>query len=422
MGKVANIINAYKIAKDVLLGNVVLSTNMSENDWKSYKAQNKTSSILRQSGTQFQSSCYDNCPPLQSVINKKAQAVTKGKIISVDKEDKIIKSVAFDNAMKVLNNPNKYQTRNQLIRTIETFMQVYGAAYVFKIESVGFGLTGLIVIPNNCLTITYNKPSDILSNNQNLVQSYSINLFGRTYLLQGDNVNLIYEIQDVSINVTNGKEYTPKSRVDVLRKPIENIIGSLESRNVIIKKRGSEGILSPQRGDGAGIAIALTPKAKQELQDDYAKYGLLDDQWHTLITNTPMQYQKIGMNVKEMGLFDGENADHRAIAHAYGVPIPLLGLPETGKYSTYQEAKREFYEDSIITDAEIISQAFDAIFESYKYGYKFYFDFSYLECMQLSQKQKAETFEIMVNSVNAALETGLMTIEDSKLLIKDFAK
>ena len=65
-------------------------------------------------------------------------------------------------------------------------------------------------------------------------------------VLDGDNVNLIHEIRGPGINLRDGYEYKPSSRIDSLRVPITNIVASLETRNQIITKRGAEGIISPK--------------------------------------------------------------------------------------------------------------------------------------------------------------------------------
>ena len=426
--RLKDIFQAYKIAGAVLKGELTLSNTdkMTDEQFNSFSNYYNlsTSSIIAGQGVIFQSNAYDLCPPLQAVVNKKAQALTKGKIVPVDNLENIVVSKAFDEAIKIINKPNAYQTKNQFLRTIETFINVYGTTYIYKVKPIGLDkITGLIVIPNNCITVSYNKPSNILTNQAKLIRYYQITIFGQTFMLTGDDTDLIYEIQDSSVNLTQGSEFYPKSRIDALRKPIENIIGSLESRNHLIVKRGADVLLSPSPSTNvAGMVSELDKQDKLELQRDYAQYGLMKDQFHTLIAKVPMSSTKIGMNVRDLGLFDGENADHRAIAAAYGVPIPLIGLPDTTKFNTYLEAKTEFYEDTIMTDAEVISQAFDVIFDSVSFGYKFYFDYSELECMQKSTQNSATAFKTMVDGCSTAVSNGFMKIEDATTVINDYIR
>ena len=79
---------AYQIAKSILSGELTLSNldKMTEQQFDAFTNEYNltTQSILKGSGVMFQTNAYDYCPPLQAVVNKKAQAITKGKLICVD--------------------------------------------------------------------------------------------------------------------------------------------------------------------------------------------------------------------------------------------------------------------------------------------------------------------------------------------------
>ena len=430
MSIISNIKNAYKVASYVLNNNIErfasknnLNNSDAVNDWINNRSivTTKTSQIALSTGNRFYSYAYDNCPQLQSIISKKSNSVIRGRLVAKNDKGDLLPSnnTWLKNVNKVLDNPNIYQNRNQFIQTIHTFMQVYGVSYVYKIK-LGNRITGLIVIPNNCIQITWNYPTNILSNTNNLAKYYTVTIFGQSFTFKGDNIELIEEIQDSTLNLCVGKEMQPKSRIDSIRQSVINIIGSLESRNSLITKRGADVLMSPQGNDIAQNAITIDSKERERLQQEYARYGLLSDQWHTLISKVPMNVSKIGMTANEIGLFDGENQDHRNIANAFGVPIPIISLPDTTKYNTYLEAKKEFYEDTIIPESENIAQLFDVIFESSLYGYKLVFDYSHLEFMQSSRKDKASTYSLMANSVAKLQQQGIYTTEQAQLIMKEY--
>jgi len=141
-------------------------------------------------------------------------------------------------------------------------------------------------------------------------------------------------------------------------------------------------------------------------------------QYHALISETALKIQKIGRSIVELGLFDGENQDHRLIATNYGVPIPLLSLPDTSKYSTYKEAKTEFYEDTIIPESKTISAFFDDIFKPI--GWSFSFDFSNLQIMQKSESEKATTAKLMGESLKQAVDAGFITQQEATEKYKEY--
>lgn len=423
MNLLQNVKNAYNVAKLALKGVNFIDSNGNDLYFNRITEIVNTSKLKRYNGTQFQSEAYNQCPQLQAIISKLSDAITKANIIAVDKELKPIKSKAFDNAIKVIENPNIYQTKNQFLRTIETFIKIYGSCFVYKIIPVGFfDISSLIVIPNNCLQIEYKSITNPLANNTKIINRITINIYGSVTILEGENLKLIYEIQDTPVNLTYGKEFQGKSRIDALKNNIENLVGSIESRNHLIVNRGADVVFSPETAkDGVGNSV-LTPLDIKNIQENEKKYGLLGNQYSNKFLQFPMKVTKVGMNVRDLGLFDGENADVRAIAQGFGVPTPIIGLPDEAKYNTYKEAKLEFYESTIIPDSQVISQAFDYIFDSEKYGYKFYFDYSHLEIMQKASKEKAESLKIMVEALNSAVIANYITQQQAIELTNDYLK
>lgn len=369
-------------------------------------------------GASFHSNCYNYCPPLQSLINKKASTLLRGDLIAVDKDLQPVKSLQFQKALKVLDKPNQFQNRNQFLRAIDTYLNIYGAVYIYKIIPEGYkDASGFIVIPNNTITVTYKTNTNILDNQTNIIDSYSINLYGVNIILRGEDLGNILTIYDTTINTQNA--FQPKSRIDVLEYPIKNIVSSLESRNQIIVRRGAEIAITPKNGDTAAIMKVMTPGEKRALQDEYKSYGTLTSQNHALIARVPMDITNISRKIQDLGLFEGENADHRAIANAYGVPIPVLGIPDTtGKYSTYLEAKKEFIEETIIPESQIITEALNRLFNMTDAS--FYFDYSNMECMQKSEKDKADSLKIMIDALATAVDKGFVSQQEAILLIKDY--
>lgn len=404
--------DAYKIAyKTITDNNYIWDRDVS--------TASNTTSLLKSTGVQFQTDSYEKCSPLQAIITKKAQALTTGNIIPTDKDGmEIPKNAEFEKAIKVINNPNSYQTKDQFLRTLETFVNVYGTCFVYKVTSVGFGVTGMIVIPNSCITIEYKTGVNTLINEKNSdIYSYTINLNGVSFVLRGEDLDLIHEIQDVTINLY--KPSVAKSRIDALRYPIENIVASQESRNTIVTKMGAIGMLTPDRNsDTTGVAMGMGVDERERLQKEFAKYGTLKSQWHTLISKIPMRYTSMTKSVNDLGLFDGENADNRALASSYGVPVPLLSLPDTTKFNTYLEAKRELYEDTIIPESEVIAQAFNIILDVK--SFRFAFDYSHLTCMQTGKKEKSDVFSSMVTSLNSAVEGQLIPLKDAQDIINNY--
>ena len=416
------IVNGYATwrNKSVILDNLGNVSGLSSTSPK-YITNSSITRYITGSGVTFQTACYNYCPHLQSIIAKKAGSLIRGNIIPVNPDDNSVikQSPAFNKDMKLLSKPNQFQSGNDFIRMMDTLLNIYGVCYVYKIISVGFKEpTGFIIIPNPFISVTYKSNVNILDNQSRIVDTYSINLYGVTITLRGDDTRLIQEIRDTKINTSY--PFQPRSRIDGLEYPIKNIVASLESRNQIIVRRGAEIAISPKNGDTAAIMKVMSPKEKDELQAEYANYGTLSSQNHALIARVPMDITSISRPIQALGLFDGENADHRTLAQAFGVPVPLLGMPDTTKFSTYSEAKKEFYDDTIIPESQVIGDALNELFGSVRKGYSFFFDYSMLSCMQRSERDKADALGTMVKALSDAVSAGFIDINEAKNQIKDY--
>ena len=55
-------------------------------------------------------------------------------------------------------------------------------------------------------------------------------------------------------------------------------------------------------------------------------------------------------------------------------------------------------------------------------GYRFYFDYSHLECMQKSTRDSAVAFTQMVNGMILAVQNGFVTEEVANRTINDFIR
>jgi hypothetical protein len=400
-------VTAFKIATEYLTkGTILTTTGEVSEEVKDYFAT--TTKILAQTGVTFQTNAYNNCPQVQGVISKKVQSMLRGNLICVDKDGNQTKNSGFDAAIKLLKSPNKYQDYSNFMATIYTFQQVYGVAYIYKAYSVGFkDVQALIVLPNTAVEVVYRTVSDLLANDKKqLIDYYNITLNNRVYRIY--DLELIETVNDVIINTELGGNYKPASRLDTLRQSVVNLIGSIECRGQYISNHGADVVISPERSnDAAATAMGMTKSEQDRLQKDYERYGITAGQYHALISKIPLKVQTIGRSIGDLGLFDGENQDHRVIAQSYGVPIPLLALPDTSKYATYGEAKKEMYEDTIMPESVIISEFLGRLFNAIDFS--FMFDYSQLEVMQQSENEKSSTLTGLISNYFTLYQQGNIT-------------
>lgn len=88
------------------------------------------------------------------------------------------------------------------------------------------------------------------------------------------------------------------------------------------------------------------------------------------------------------------------------------------KYDNQESAKKSAYQDVIIPDAKIISEAItkavlpeDASVE---------LDFSGVECLQKNKKDEAETLRTAASAIQALLDGGLISVEEARKEIANY--
>jgi len=98
----------------------------------------------------------------------------------------------------------------------------------------------------------------------------------------------------------------------------------------------------------------LTPEQIRSLQESLKDFeGYLNAGRH-LILQAGLEWEQISISPKDMDWVNAIKMNRREICAVFGVPPELLGDSEQKTYSNYQEARKAFYEETIIPLANII--------------------------------------------------------------------
>lgn len=347
-----------------------------------------------------------NCPPLTTIINRKAQAFINGKaeVLSIRTgnyiEDKALVSL--------LAKPNPVQTDRQFRSQVYSYIQAYGYCPVLIKRPVGFEMdytkiSSMWVLPPNYVNILTNKKYLTAKSHMDMVDKIEFTYEGMTTEIDKDSV---YIFTDLSTNFDN--LVMPDSKLIPLRYPINNIIKNYEARGTIAEKRGAIGILSNARADSVST-LPLTQAEKKELQEDYSRYGLGRNQWQVVITNASLNYQSMVMPVRDMMLLEMETADVMTIADAFGYPSVLLANEKGTTYSNQEGAERKLYQDTIVPEAVNYEEQLNDMLGLVQHGRKVCYDFTWLPSLQEDEKLKAEVRRIQGEAVIQEFNNNVIT-------------
>lgn len=356
---------------------------------------------------------YQKCPPLTSVINRKAQAYINGKTWVMNTKGKEATSKDADKIRKLLAKPNPIQSWKQFEAQQQIYIQLFGFCIVFPIIPIGFEkygpieATSLWNIPPYMLSIKESNKIFYQTDQSGIIESITLQ-----YRNQKTDLPLksLYIFKDITPSFST--LIFPESRVCSLEMPINNIIGALESRNVLINYRGALGAFTQDPGNGQYVPMTLDPKDKDQLQADFKRYGLKNSQWKFIITTAALKWQQIGIPTKDLMLFEEIDSDTMMICDQYGFPYRLLANNTSNSLggSDVKQYKQLLYQDTIIPEAESCYEQWNNMFRTQEMNICLEKTYIHLPVMQKDEKDKASARLTRNQALQIEFSNNLITL------------
>jgi hypothetical protein len=360
---------------------------------------------------------YQEIPEVNAVINLKARTFSSGIVKAVNKKGEEIPNhpAAF-----ILNNPNWFQDGFEFRRQTKILREIYGNEYIFKLQPKGFRPTlermkALYTIPGNLIKLEYREKTPFWVHAEKPQ-------YAEYVLIGGDripNENIIH-LNEATTDITQAADINcllGESKLRALKAPINNIRMAYESRGIILKYRGAQGIISPEGKDAAG-AVPFDKPDIDILKEVWGNYGTMSGQSQMAIVNVSTKFTPLTLNEpKKLGLFDETRESFYKIMDSFGVKKEMFVQIEGTTYANQREAEKAFYQDTTIPEANEWIQAFNQDWMQ-DTDDKLIVDFSHLPIFQQDLKIRAEGLEKLVNLLSKALADGAITIDEYKEELK----
>ena len=395
---------------------------------KSNKSWSNTSSIEKWGGSYFYPlstvstlfsnktfEAFNKVPEVNAILNYRANAKKNVIITAVNKvNDKPATSPNAIKALRLINNPNYFQAQKEFIRQSSLWHDIDGNEYLFFLKPTGCkssNTKALFTLPPQLVDITLKNedpffrilPSDIDI-------GYTIKLSNKIIPLETEN---IVHLNDNRVNVTQnqGNILKGESKLIALSGPINNIIAAYEARNVFLTKRGALGILSNSSKDGIGGTVPLDDREKEKLQKEFERYGIQNNQWHTIITNMSLSWQQMGINLSDLKVFEEVREDFFKILDGFGVPQDLFASNKGVTFQNQKNAEKRMYEGTTIPEFNEWIGGINKYFETENESWELRGDFSHLPVFAENVKERSASLQTLVNALSKALADGAITIE-----------
>lgn len=366
------------------------------NGYNYFRYENYSSSVL----------AYEKCPPVSAIINRKAQAYINGKTWILNSKGKEATGPEANKLKKLLMSPNPLQSWKQFEAQGKVFFDLFGFNIVLPIKPIGF--------PSNIdATSLWNIPAswiDIQATQEMFTKAGGIGLSQIAFNFNGSrsviNVSDLIIIRDFTPSFSTIT--FPGSKLHALSLPINNIIGALESRNVMINFRGALGILSSDAGTGMYAPIAMTPQEKDDLQRDFKRYGLRSKQLQVIMTTAALKWQQMGYPTKDLLLMEEVQESTKSLCDGLNFPPHLLGLIDP-TFNNQESADKGLYQNCIIPDANNIYDQWSTAFGLYDLNLRLDKDFSHLPVLQDDKVALGEARWRLNQAYAIEWEKGLVT-------------
>ena len=359
----------------------------------------------------------------------------KLKLFVTDKDGQDIEEIYSHEILKKLSAPNPLNNWKDFLLNYYVNKKVFGNAYIFKYQPSGFESVEDAVfwvlpsqyvypLPTSRKMSTYYKATD----KDKFIRGYSF--FNRIDLNKKPNwlpEEIMHQKEpNLDLNIANQEIWFQllegKSPLSTLTEPISNIKAAYEAQNVILKKRGALGILTPENSKDAIGSLTLTPEDKEELQKQFESYGLGKTDWQYIISNVQMRWQPMSIPIRELQLYEGVENNMIAICNTLNFPISLLNYLKGATYSNVNELKKSLYQDNIIPEANSFVSELGNFLGLPEKNLVLKADFSHIPVLQADAKLEAEKDQITVNTIlkiQTAIKEGILNIENAQSILSN---
>ncbi len=349
---------------------------------------------------------YEDCAPVNAIINRKAQAYINGKTLVLNSKGKEATSEQAKKLKALFKKPNLLQSWEEFEAQGYIYQQLFGYNIILIVKPSGYteniDASALWNIPPFMVNIEETKKLFYQVDKKNVIQKIILTYKGEDIPLK---IEDIYIMKDFVPSMDS--LVLPESRLCALARQVNNIIGAYESRNVLINYRGALGILSNEI-DHFGPA-PISEKDKEQLQTDFKRYGLKNNQWQFIVTSASLKWQAMGYPTKDLMLFEEIEDDIMRICDSYNFPYVMMSSGKGTTFSNMKEAKQVLYQDATIPESLSNYGQLNQLFNTEKYNITIFKDYSHIPVLQANKVEESQARKTLVESMKIEWEMGLLT-------------
>lgn len=278
-------------------------------------------------------------PILNPAINYIAKAFASAEFFIENKKGELTKDHEL---IRLLDNPNPDQSKNEFLENYIWFRYVFGYVYQYMKFESGFKKGSIYNLEPNYITFSPNYKTKMLFSNEVREGEFVYDNYNEKLTISLQDCMIFYDLPN-GIGCNSDLTKAP-SRLSALRKPIETIQMAYDSKNTII----------PQNGDrlisyNGSIEYPMDSKEKEEIQNNANNnYGLGAGRVRTMVTGANIKVESLHIPLSDLGLDESIIKDAEKIIIGLGLPTDALKYdPKKSTFENQKNSKIDFYQNVV---------------------------------------------------------------------------
>jgi hypothetical protein len=351
-------------------------------------------------------------PVLNTIVSLRAKMYSQMAITHVDANGKEIKN---SEVLKLLKQPNYFQSQEDFLFQQMWFLSVAGNNYVYQIKPLRTQLPKSLynLIPSEIDFNDVNKVNKFVFQNADnkAIQDRKIK-----YTLD----NTQYEIKlseliplyDLANGLTSNSWFSAPSRVQSIEKVLQNIEQNLKSKHKNLQF--SAKYIGTNKS--TGMEAQIQPNDRKSIEN------VLNSK-DVLTTNAAIEYKHLVSDMKRLYLDEQFADDANKCLLAFELNKGVLNY--FAKDSTFENQNQgiiNWVQNSIQGSADNTMNSLSSSFGLLDKGEKLIASFDHLPIMQTLINDKIKSFTEFQNSLKIAMENQTLSLADAKKMSDNFIK
>jgi len=326
----------------------------------------------------------------------------------------------FDNDLiKLLNNPNPHQSKQDFLKQFEWFKSSYGWVYQKPYKAVGFAPTSIYNLKSSCIEFPNKMLNPMVWTDKETKEYYK-----QKFTYEFDDykssfeLNSIIPFYDLTNSLSDEKDsfITAPSRLDSIIKQISNIGLIGDAENVMIQTNGREMFFGGQsKGGNLGISLQLDADDKKNIESSLMNnYGFGYGKKRSIALKNEVGHKSLHIPLKELGLHESLISNANLVREAFEVPNELYDTYMKGStFENQKEALIGFVQNTVQGIADDLANSWTSYF-----GYEntpIKASFSHLPVMQHTEDKKADKLLKIATAYRNLIQAGLTNEEANQI-------